>query len=115
MTPATGQPATPDLSKARALGRLGAALLWLGIFVSLGLTLITTFAWGFSASALRSERKNNVPDDQLADLIARTDFLAGASLWVALGAVPLGLILIIAGLAIRGSANRALRRTSKRP
>lgn len=89
-------------------------MLWLGIFVSLGLTFLTTFAWGFSASALRSERDAGTPDDQLTGLIARTDFLADASLWVALGAVPLGLILIILGLAIRGGANRSLRGTSKR-
>lgn len=94
----------------RTQARVGAAMLWLGLFVSLGMTFITAFAWGFSASALRSERADGVPDDQLADLIARTAFLADASLWVALGAVPLGLAILIVGLAIRGRANRGLNR-----
>ena len=92
--------------------RLGAAMFWLGLVVSLGLTLATTFAWGFSASSLRSKRGQGVPDDQLASLIERTDALADASLWVALGAVPLGLALIVSGLAVRGRANRAIRAAS---
>ncbi len=87
-------------------------MFWLGLVVSLGLTFVSTFAWGFSATSLRSQRNEGVPDEQLADLIARTDFLANASLWVALGAVPLGLALIVVGLAIRGRANRTLRAAS---
>jgi hypothetical protein len=98
---------------ARTQARLGAGMLWLGLLVSLGLTLVSTFAWGISATSLRSQRNEGVPDEQLVDLIARTEFLAGASLWVALGAVPLGLALIVVGLAIRGRANRTLRGASK--
>lgn len=97
------------MSAARRTARLGAAMFWLGLVVSLGLTFACAFAWGISKTSLRSQRAAGVPDDQLASLIARTDFLADASLWVALGAVPLGLALIVVGLALRGRANRALR------
>lgn len=113
--PAATSPLPPDAPRDRAAARLGAWMLFLGLAVSLGLTLVTTFAWGFSAASLRRQRGEGVPDDQLADLLARTDVLADASLWVALGAVPLGLLLILGGLVLRGRANRRLRAASEGP
>lgn len=98
---------------SRIQARFGALLLWLGLLISLGLTFATTFAWGFAASDLRAQRAADVPDEALGALIQRVDTLAQASLWVALGAVPLGLLCIIAGLVIRGRANRRVARASQ--
>lgn len=97
----------------RVQARLGALLLWVGLVVSLGLTLVTTFAWGFAKSELRSHETEGLFDEELAPLAALVDSLAHASLWVALGAVPLGLLSIISGLVLRGRANRHTRCASK--
>lgn len=91
---------------------MGALLLWLGLVVSLGLTLLTTFAWGFAKSGLRSQQTEGLTDEELAPLVALVDALAQASLWVALGAVPLGLLSIVSGLILRGRANRRARGAS---
>lgn len=97
---------TPRRSPSRPLGLLGSALLVLGIALSLGLSFATTLWWGLAAGDLRAQRRAGVPDESLSDLIARVDSLAQASLWVALGAVPVGLLCVVAGLIVRGRANR---------
>ena len=102
----------PDRPPSRALGLFGTGLLVVGVALSLGLSFGTTLWWGLAAGDLRSQRKAGVPDEELTDLIARVDSLAQGSLWVALGAVPLGLVCVVAGLIVRGRANRRPRRAS---